>query len=122
MDAFKAELELCNNLHVLARASVGERDRSEIAREREAHTTTRVYENRGNELNKCLKTNDITFFDAANSAHFARNLSAIEPQMDQTTPGFAKNTPQFTIPMRCCDKDKKSASDPSQKPVKKVSL
>jgi len=112
MRALKAEFELCNNLHVLTRASVGEGDRFEIAREREIQTTTRIYENRGNELNKCLKTNDITFFNAAKFAHFARNLSAIEPQKDQTTPDFAKTRSGLAIPMRCCDTDKKSASQP----------
>ena len=38
MDALKAEFELCNNLHVLARASIGECGRFEIAREREIQT------------------------------------------------------------------------------------
>jgi hypothetical protein len=96
MRALKAEFELCNNLQVLTRASVGECDRFEIAREREIRRTARKYENRGNELNKCLKTNDITFFNAANAARFARNLSAIEPQKDQR---FCENE------VRACDTD-----------------
>jgi hypothetical protein len=122
MHALKAEFELSNNLHVLARASMGESGRFEIAREGVIRTIARIYENRGNELNKCLKTNDITFFNAANPAPFARNLSAIEPQKDQTTPDFAKTRSGLAIPMRCCDSDKKSASVPSQKSVKKVFL
>jgi hypothetical protein len=73
MDALKAEFELCNNLYVLTRAAKVQRGRSGIAWEREIRRTARKYENRGNELNKCLKTNDITFLSAANSAHFARN-------------------------------------------------
>ena len=96
MDALKAEFELCNNLHVLRLASKGDRGRSGIAWEREIRRTARKYENRGNELNKCLKTNDITFFNAANAARFARNLSAIEPQKDQR---FCENE------VRACDTD-----------------
>jgi hypothetical protein len=112
MRALKAEFELSNNLHVLARASVGECDRFEIARERVIQRTARKYENRGNEAKKCLKTKDITFFNAANSAHFARTLSAIEPPKDQTTPDFAKTRSGLAIPMRCYDTDKKSARQP----------
>jgi hypothetical protein len=33
--------------------------------------------NSGNEAKKCLKTNDITFLNGANFAHFARKLTAI---------------------------------------------
>jgi hypothetical protein len=73
MDALKAEFELSNNLRVLARASVGECHRFEIAREGVIRTIARIYENRGNELNKCLKTNDITLSNAANDARFGRN-------------------------------------------------
>jgi hypothetical protein len=96
MRALKAEFELCSNLHVLARASVGECDRFGIARRREIQRAARIYENRGNELNKCLKTNDIAFFNAADVAPFARNLSAIEPQKDQR---FCENE------VRACDSD-----------------
>ena len=111
MDALEAEFELCNNLQVLARASVGECHRVEIARDRVIQTATRNYENRGNELKKCFKTNDITFFNAANSASLARDLSAIEPQKDQTTPNFAKTRSGLATPLRCCDSDKKAASE-----------
>jgi hypothetical protein len=34
-------------------------------------------ENSGNEAKKCLKTNDITFFNAANYARLGRRLEAI---------------------------------------------
>ena len=112
MRALKAEFELCSNLHVLARASVGECDRFGIARRREIQRAARIYENRGNELNKCLKTNDITFFNAANYAPFARNWSAFEPQKDQTTPDFATTGSGLAIRARYCDSDKKSASQP----------
>jgi hypothetical protein len=111
MDALKAGFELCDNLQVLARASVGECHRFEIARDRVIQTTTRNYENRGNELNKLFNINDITFFNAANSASLARNLSAIEPQKDQTTPDFAKTRSGLATPTRCCKSDKKSASE-----------
>jgi hypothetical protein len=33
--------------------------------------------NRGNEAKKWLKTKDITFFNGANDAHFARNFAQI---------------------------------------------
>jgi hypothetical protein len=110
MRALKAEFELGNNLHVLARASIGERDRLEIATEGVRQRTARKYENRGNEAKNCLKTKEITFFNAAHSAHFAHNLSAIEPQKARTTPDFAKTGSGLAIPVRCCDTDKKSAS------------
>ncbi len=121
MDALKAEFELCNNLHVLTPASKGGRGRSGIAWEREIRRTTRKYENRGNEAKKWLKTNDITFFNTANFAFFARNLSAIEPQKDQTTPNFAKSRSGLATPARCCDSDTKSASVAPQKSVVYVS-
>jgi hypothetical protein len=79
MDGLKAEFELCSSLHVLARASVGERDRSRIARERAIQRTARKHENRGNEAKKCLKTKEVTFFNAANFVPFACKSTAISP-------------------------------------------
>jgi len=38
------------------------------------------YENRGNEAKKCLKTKDLTFFDAAILARFARKSTPLRPQ------------------------------------------
>ena len=111
MDALKAEFELCNSLHVLGRASIGECGRFEIAWERGTQRTARNYENRGNKAKKYLKTKDITFFNAANSASLARNLSAIEPQKDRTTPDFAKTRSGLATAARCCDSDKKSATE-----------
>jgi hypothetical protein len=111
MDALKAEFELCNNLHVLARAPVDERGRFEIAREREIQTTPRIHENRGNKAKEYLKTKEITFFKAPNSASFARNLSAIEPQKEERTPDFAKTRSRLATRARCCDSDNKSASE-----------
>ena len=35
--------------------------------------------NSGNEAKKCLKIKGITFFSAANYAHFARKLAQIRP-------------------------------------------
>jgi hypothetical protein len=122
MHALKAEFELSNNLHVFARASAGECHRFEIAREREVHTTTKSYENRGNEAKKCLKTKDLTIFNGASSAHFARNLSAIEPQMDQTTPGFTKTGSRLTTPTRYYDTDKQSASQPRDSHKRRLNL
>ena len=122
MRALKTEFELSNNLHVLAWASIGEGDRFEIARDSEIQRTARKHENRGNEAKKCLKTNDITFFNAANSAPLARHLSAIEPQKDQTTPDFAKTRSGLAIPMRCYDTDKKSASQPRDSHVRRPNL
>ena len=121
MHGLKAEFGLCNNLHVLARASNGECGRFEIAWEREIQRTARKHENRGNKAKECLKTKDITFFNAANSAHSARNLSAIEPQKDQTTPEFVKTRSGLVIPARRHDRDKKSASVAPQKSVVFVS-
>ncbi len=92
MPTLEAEFGLCNKLRPLARASVGECGRFDIAREREIQRIGRNYENRGNEAKECLKTKDITFFNAANFAPFARNLTAIRPQKDQTTPDFAKTS------------------------------
>ena len=40
--------------------------------------SARKYKNSGNEAKKYLKTNDITFFDAANCAHFTRKFAQIE--------------------------------------------
>jgi hypothetical protein len=111
MRALKTEFELCDKLHVLTPASKGDRGRSGIAWERGIRRTARKYENRGNELNKCLKTNDITFFGAANPAPLARNLSAIEPQKDQTTPDFAKTRSVLATRARCCDTDTMSATE-----------
>jgi hypothetical protein len=109
MRALRVEFELCNSLHVLTRASIGERDRFEIAREREIQTTPRNYENRGNEAKKCLKTKEVTFFNAAIFAHYPHNLAAISAQMDQATPEFAKTRSGLATPARCYDNDKKSA-------------
>ena len=122
MDALKAELQLCNNLHVLAPASVGERARSGNSWEREIQRTARKHENRGNEAKKCLKTKDLTIFNGANSAHFARNLSAIEPQMDQTMPDLAKTRSGRAVPVRRYDTDKKSASQPRDSHRRRLNL
>jgi hypothetical protein len=45
--------------------------------------STRKYKNSGNELNKSFKTNDITFFDAANYARFAYKSAQFERHNDQ---------------------------------------
>ena len=79
MRALKAEFELCNNLHVLARASISDSGRSEIARESQFQRTAGKYENRGNEAKKCLKTKEVTSFNAANFAPFACKSTAISP-------------------------------------------
>ena len=39
--------------------------------------STWKYKNSGNELKKWFKTNDITFFDAANYAHFGCNSAQV---------------------------------------------
>jgi hypothetical protein len=46
--------------------------------------------NSGNEAKKYLKTKDITFLNAANSALFARKATHFGPQKEQKTPHFAK--------------------------------
>ena len=122
MRALKVNSELCGKSQVSAQTPIGECPRFEIAQQREILRTARKYENRGNEAKKSLKTKDLTIFDAANSAHFTRNLCANEPQKDQTTPGCEKTRSGLAIPMLCCDTDIKSASLPSQKPVRKAFL
>ena len=49
----------------------------EIARMGEIERNARKYKNSGNETKKCLKTKDITFFDAANCACFKLQFAAI---------------------------------------------
>ena len=120
--ALKAKFELSSNLHVLASASVGEGPRFEIAPEWGIQRTARKYKNRGNEAKKCLKTKDLTIFNGADSAHFARNLSAIEPQMDQTMPDLAKTRSGRAVPVRCYDTDKKSASQPRDSHRRRLNL
>jgi hypothetical protein len=48
-----------------------------IALRGETRGTAREYKNRGNKAKKWLKTKDITFFEGANYARFARNLAQI---------------------------------------------
>jgi hypothetical protein len=60
--------------------------------------TGREYENRGNELKKYFKMNDITFLHGANLACFVRKLTAISLQREQTAPGFAKTEPGLATP------------------------
>ena len=52
------------------------------------------YENRGNEAKKCLKTKDLTFFDAAILARFTRKSTPFRAQMAT----FCKNE------LRSCDR------------------
>jgi hypothetical protein len=55
----------------------GEQKESRYSRlERESRALQKM-ENSGNEAKKCLKTNDITFFNAANYARLGRRLEAI---------------------------------------------
>jgi len=77
MRALKAVYELCNNLHVLAWASIGECGRFEIAPKTEIQRAVGNYENRGNEAKEYLKTKDITFLNGANLERFARKLARI---------------------------------------------
>jgi hypothetical protein len=77
MRALRVEFEFSSTSQVLAEASngkeVGGRDRPVGGIPR----TARKYENRGNKAKKYLQTKDITFFDAANFAPFARRFAAI---------------------------------------------
>ena len=57
---------------------VGDATGTEIARLVEALGTVREFKNTGNKAKKWLKTKDITFFNAANCAYFARKLARIE--------------------------------------------
>jgi len=51
---------------------------TEIARLGGTGATERESKNTGNKAKKSLKTKDITFFNSANCARFARNLARIE--------------------------------------------
>ena len=51
---------------------------TEIARLGGTGATAREFKNIGNKAKKWLKTNDITVFNSANCARFARNLPRIE--------------------------------------------
>ncbi len=77
MRALRVEFEFSNTPQVLAEAlngkEVGDRNRPVGGIPR----TAREYENRGNKAKEYLKTKDITFFDAASSAPFARRFVAI---------------------------------------------
>jgi hypothetical protein len=92
------------------------RQSSKLSESGEMLGIARKYKNRGNEAKEYLKTKDITFLNGANLEHIARNLSAIEPQDDQTTPAFAKTRSALAIPMQCCDTDKKSARQSRDSP------
>jgi hypothetical protein len=77
MRALSAECALCDGLHVLARASIAENGRFEIAPKRGIQRATGNYKNRGNEAKEYLKTKDITFLNGSNLARFARKLARI---------------------------------------------
>jgi len=61
MRALRAEFEFSSTSQVLAEASNGKADRGRNRPVGDIQRTGREYENRGNELNKCFKTNHIAF-------------------------------------------------------------
>jgi hypothetical protein len=88
MRALNAQVELFDTAHVPAADwSRGMQQGSKLP----GWGSARKYKNSGNEAKKYLKTNDITFFDAANCTHFTRNFAQIERCMEQKTARFAQN-------------------------------
>jgi len=77
MSALKAEYELCNELRVLAGATIVEYGGSESARKRVIQSAAGNYKNRGNEAKEYLKTKDITFMNGTNLVRFTRKLARI---------------------------------------------
>jgi len=70
-------------------------------------------QNRGNEAKKYLKTNDITFFVAANCAHFARNFAQIERCMEQKPRVLRKTKLRLRSGQARKESDKKSSTWPA---------
>jgi hypothetical protein len=75
MRALNAQFELFHTAHVPAGDWNG---RIQQGSKLPGRGSARKYKNSGNEAKKSLKTKDITFFDAANCAHFTRKFAQIE--------------------------------------------
>ena len=87
MRALNAEIELSDTARVAAGAWIsGMRPDSKLPE----WGIAREYKNSGNEAKEYLKTKDITFFDAANCARFARRLAAFGPRKEQKSPRLAE--------------------------------
>jgi hypothetical protein len=75
MRALNAQFELFGTAHVPTGCWNGDMQPGSKLSGRES---AREYKNSGNEAKKYLKTNDISFSDAANRAHFTRKFAQIE--------------------------------------------
>ena len=76
MRALSAQFEDFGSAQVLAGGlERGNAPGFELARIAEPRRIARKYKNSGNEAKEYLKTKDITFFDAANCAHFTRKFA-----------------------------------------------
>ncbi len=79
MHASNAQFELFHTAHDLSGSwSGGIASGRGICRPAGIRGHAGDYKNSGNELNKLFRINDITFFDVANYAHFARKRAQIE--------------------------------------------
>ena len=78
MHALNRTFERFQAAHLPAGARAeGNAARCEIARTGEIERDAREYKNRGNEAKKYLKTKNLTFSNAADSARFERQFAAI---------------------------------------------
>ncbi len=71
------------------------------------------YKNSGNKAKKYLKTNDITFFEAANRAHFTRNFAQIECCTEQEPRVLRKTKLRLRSGQARKEGDKKSSTWPT---------
>ncbi len=88
MRALDTQFELFDTLHVpTGDWNGGKQQGSKLP----GWGSARKYKNSGNEAKKYLKTNDITFLNAANCARFAFKLAQIRARKVQKTTRFAQN-------------------------------
>jgi hypothetical protein len=84
MRAINTQFELFHTAHVLSGGWIGGNASGfGIARLAENRGRARNYKNSGNEAKNSLKTNEITFFSAANYAQLTRRFTPIERWMEQ---------------------------------------
>jgi hypothetical protein len=76
--ALRIEFEFSGSSQVLSQASNGKDDRGRNRPRGGIQRTARKHKNSGNEAKKYLKIKDITFYSAANYAHFTRQSAQTE--------------------------------------------
>jgi hypothetical protein len=110
MRALNAQFELFDTSYVpVGNWNGGMQQGSKLA----GRESARKYKNSGNEAKKWLKTKGITFFDAANCAHFTRKFAPIERCMEQKRRVLSKTKLRLRRGQARQESDRKSATSPA---------